>query len=388
MAAASRPGGVEMGAFFRRLGFALCLACGAGLALAQEGAAAPAPAPPPEEPKDTRFFFQAEVWGAQPIGLQYQPVVIVDPAGEFQRPDVTMKANARGRYRIGYRFPRNVGEFIGTYWSQQDFASLTDVDPTNFDFGESQVGTFGAGVLDDGFADGVIADTRTKTREFRLDFYRDAFETSRVRGRWFVGLRRLDHQRLMEIEYTAIGANLPIAIDPSSGDTRTDLFPLPDSAALSSSWSGRGLEAGFDLHLAIHRRFWMEAGLAISAMRGRSVSRHSSNTWVFEETTVSGPVVLEPPFDDAFSDPNRIPNIHQVAVPLAFNEESTVLASDLIEAYLEFRCRAWKGLEAFAGFRNSHYDNVGRDLGLTLDSPSVERNAGFEGYYAGLAYRF
>ena len=65
-----------------------------------------------------------------------------------------------------------------------------------------------------------------------------------------------------------------------------------------------------------------------------------------------------------------------------------MLASDLIEAYLEFRCRAWKGLEVFAGFRNAHYDNVGRDVGLTLDSPSVERGAEFEGYYAGLAYRF
>jgi hypothetical protein len=387
MTADSRPGGVEMGAFFRRLGLTLCLACVAGVALAQEGPA-PTPAPPPpEEPKDTRFFFQAEIWGAQPIGLQYQPVLILDANGEFQRPDVTMEANARGRYRIGYRFARNAGEFIGTYWSQQDFANLTDVDPTNFIFGESQVTSFGAGVLDDGFADGVIADTRTKTREFRLDFYRDAFETSRVRGRWFVGLRRLDHQRLMEVEYTAIGANLPIVIDPSSDDVRTDLFPVSDTAAVSSSWSGRGIEAGIDVTLAIHRRFWMEAGLALAAMRGRAVSRHSSTTWVFIENTVNGPVVLQAPFVE-FEDPTKIPFLQQVAVPLAMNESSTVLSSDMIEAYLEFRCRAWKGLEAFAGFRNQHYENVGRDLGLTLSSPSVERGVGFEGYYAGLAYRF
>jgi hypothetical protein len=377
-----------MGAFFHRLGWiVVCLASVATLALAQEEAPAPSPAPPPEEPKETRLFFQAEVWGAQPIGLQYQPAVIIEPGNEVQRPDVTFQANARGRYRAGYRFPRNVGEIIGTYWSQQDFESLSQIDPGNFVYGEAQALAFGAGVNDDGLADGFAADTRTKTREFRLDFYRDAFESSRVRGRWFVGLRRFDHQRLMDVEYTAIAANLPIVIDPDSGDARTDLFPVSDEASLSSSWSGRGIEAGFDVTLSIHRRFWVETGLALSAMRGRAVSRHSSLTWVFVLNDVTGPVVLEPPFDE-FNDPVLAKQITQDAVPVAFNEASTVLAASMIEAYLEFRCRAWKGLEAFAGFRNQHYDNVGRDLGLSFDSTSVERNVGYEGYYAGLAYRY
>lgn len=391
MAARTRFGGVAMGAFLRRLGFTVCLASAATLALAQEGAAASSATPPADEPKETRFYFQAEIWGSQPIGLQYQPVVIVEDNGfELQRPDVTFQANARGRYRAGFRFPRNLGEFIGTYWSQQDFQSLTKIDPANFVYGESQVASFGAGVNDDALADGFVADTRTKTREFRLDFYRDAFESPRVKGRWFVGLRRFDHQRLMDVEYTAIAANLPIVIDPGSGDTRTDLYPLSDHGSVSSSYSGRGLEAGFDVTLRIHRRFWMETGLAIAAVRGRAVSRHSSLTYVFTETNplTSEVTVLAPPFDDAFNDPARVINIRQVAVGGAFNEASTQLASQMIETYLEFRCRAYKGLEVFAGFRNQHYDNVGRDLGLTFDAPAVERNVGYEGYYAGLAYRY
>jgi hypothetical protein len=381
-----------MGAFFGRLGFSVCLlllACAP--TLAQDEAPSESAPPPAEEPRETKIYFQAELWGAQPIGLQYQPAVIVEDGGfEFQRPDVTFQANDRGRYRAGYRFPRNIGEIIGTYWSQQDLQSLTEIDPGNFVYGESLVIDFGAGVNDDGLADGFVANTRTKTREFRLDYYRDAFEHPRIKGRWFAGLRRIDHQRLMEVEYTAIAANLPIVIDPDSGDARTDLVPLSDEASVSSSYSGRGIEAGFDLVLSIHRRLWVEAGLAVAAMRGRAVSRHETLThlYVWTDPSGSGQFLLEPPFDDAFNDAAFMKDVDQVRVVGAFNEASTQLASQFIETYVELRCRAWKGLEVFAGFRGQHYDNVGRDIGLTFDSVATERNVGYEGYYLGAAYRY
>jgi hypothetical protein len=345
----------------------------------------------PEEPRESRYFFESALWGAQPIGLQYEPATVVDfSSGEHSILSMRFGTEARGRYRFGYNFGHSIGEVVGTYWSQQDVAELSRFDASNFIYGETKASPSGAGVFDDGLADGFSSVARTKTRDLRIDYYRDAFETPHVKSRWFVGLRRIDHYRVLRATYFALGANLPIVVDPDSGAPRNDLDPDADEATVSSSFSGRGIEAGLDITLPIRRKLWVNTGFALAAVRGRIVSRHSSLTHVYAiiDPETGDATILAPPFDDVFNDPANAKTLAELALPVAFNQNSQVSSSQLLETYVEFRWNCWNRLEVFAGFRGTRYDNVGRDLGLSVDAVPTDRSVGFEGYYAGASYRY
>jgi hypothetical protein len=373
--------------------------------------------PTDEEDTQTRagygeIFAELGAWIAQPTGLQYRPGTRINPDDPFDTNTLGILhgTDNRFRYRVGYELHNNVGAFVLTWYAHQDEAGGEWFDPGNFVFGETQVSAAYAGFNDDGLADAVVSRSLTKIRDLRLDFYRTAFENERVTGKWFVGYRRITHQRNLYTSYYAVVPNLPPLIPPLVPSSREDLVPLPDLARSESQYSGRGVEAGIDLEFPVRGKdIWIEAGFAVAVLRGDLDSRYDSTTH-FYAIVDSGEIVrvLAPPYSEFEEreipgDPSSAPlinSIFQQDLPIGLRTTREGANADVMEGYIGVRWRAWRGLEAFAGFRSVRYTDVGADVRpevvfigdndvVNLQTVTTTKHpAGYEGYYVGVSYRY
>jgi hypothetical protein len=237
---------------------------------------------------------------------------------------------------------------------------------------------------------------------------------------WFVGWRRVEHSRNFAAEYFALSPSLPVVLPPACNDC-PDLDPFSEFASVSSDYDGRGLSVGVDLEFSLWRnKVVLEGGLGVAVMRGKTDAAYfGQNALYLLDCNGISPtlatIVLEPPyaaFDEFFLD-GKVPtfvsdNISQVVAPLSLQANSISGISEVYDLNLGFRWRALRWLEAVAGFRQTHYSDVGIDLtpaDVSLSQPEIvpglgelrglnveaidqlDRSVTYEGFYFGLTFR-
>ncbi|HXV77907.1 MAG TPA: hypothetical protein VD788_16470 [Candidatus Polarisedimenticolaceae bacterium] len=368
---------------------------------AQDDAAAPE--------KNLQFFLEIDAWNAQPLGLEYEPATVGDPDSvvgpeiiEFeQEPETAVY------YRAGISLGPNVGEFKASWYEQDQQNSLDQRTASIFGFGESLAYPLFAGYENDGLADGFTSTATTGYSELRFDFRRIAFRSDRLTGKWFVGVRRVTHDRALNVDYYALAPSPPTV--PPTSVPRPDLLPQPDQASISSEFIGRGIEGGMDFHVPLSGdRFALEAGFGVAVLRGHlDASYSSTNSLYLVEETEGVFVVAKAPYD-YFYDPSGtglvVDNVTQASSTFRLTADSRTTVSPVIDLYLGFRARIWKALELVVGWRSTYYGDVGVDLrpkSFTVvptsddttavnfvDVDEVDRSVDYQGAYLGVAFSF
>jgi hypothetical protein len=89
-------------------------------------------------------------------------------------------------------------------------------------------------------------------------------------------------------------------------------------------------------------------------------------------------------------------------VGVTTDQEAT---SQVLETYLGVRWKAWRGLEAFGGYRIARYTDVGADIrpnqitwtrdpssrainAVVADVIRTSHSVNYEGFYAGVSYKY
>jgi hypothetical protein len=361
-----------------------------------------------------RFYVEANLWMAQPTGTEYTPTVVNNPARPYDSyvPEVPYRTVSRLQGRFAWIISDDIGEIVGTYYSQTQRSDQMGSSPGNYIFGESQASPLFAGVWNDGLADAYDTATRTELRDVRIDFARKAMDAAHFRAKWFAGLRRVNFKWDASTSYHALVLPpdlFPPQIPPL--DYRPDLDPLPDTAVSLSEYEGRGIEAGLDFEIPFGRekKFAFEGGFSVAALRGTLHTQYESSTSAYILTQTDGPAVyVEAPYDE-FILPNPdtvepddlyVDSIQQVSFPVGVQVGSSSHASMIVETYFGFRWRPWKGLSVFAGMRDTRYQNAGEEVRPSTVTLSVAGVAAvqsvsrtsisptYEGYYAGLGFLF
>lgn len=372
-----------------------------------------------------KLYGEIEAWAVQPIGADFKPASVRDPNNVFNTRLLGIDPSTENRFRVrgGYRLKDNMGEFLVTYTSMNDAESLQRLDPGEFIYGILLTGQQHAGVFNDGLADGFIANTGLKTRDFRVDFYRDAFKGRRISSKWFIGYRRVIHERNLSATYFALAPDIPNVLNPISGVASETLFrrlqPRADTAAQSGTFNGRGLETGmaFKMNLGSSKKVWAEADFSLGVLRGKIDSDYVSTThrYILRDTGGNFLYELAPPYDEfeQFDDPNdptssaTAERIRQQNLRSGLNVQSDPGASMVLEMSLALRYRVWKNLDLFGGVRQTYYENVGVDLrprtvapagnqvsdGVDLvvnenDATRDLKSMTYEGLYFGIAYTY
>jgi len=369
-----------------------------------------------EDPGRGHFYLEFSSWVAQPTGLEYRTTTIMNPADPFDTRYVNLdeSTNMEPYFRLGYELPGNGGAFLATFYGHDDSSDLSLLTPGTFLYGTINTSGYLAGVFNDDLADGVVATSATRLQDIRLDYYRTAFRSKRISGKWFVGYRRVFHRRSVDTAYYALAPNLPPIMPPVAEEPSVPLMPKPDIASVDSDWEGRGLEAGLDVKIPVHSdKVWFEAGLAVAAMRGKINTSYTSTTY-FYAITLGDDIQerLQPPYDE-FNDEAALATIEQLAAITGIQNSSEGRGATALETWLELRWRFWNYAEFLLGFRNVEYANIGKDLrtdqvapnrddmvdGTGLDLTrfvrlypqtvqSTDHSANYEGFYFGLAFRF
>ena len=351
-----------------------------------------------DEGKLGQIYAEVGVWISQAAGLEYEPATVSNTVDPFDTLIVSTEhgTETRFRYRGGYELRSNLGALIFTWYSHEEEVDQGEVRPGQYVFGEIMAHPLFAGFNNDGLADGYQADARTVLRDFRLDFYRVAFSSPRVIGKWFAGYRRIQHKRFFDVDYFAVLNDLPALIPPLT-DPRPDLIPIPDSVSTSSSFEGRGIEAGMDFLVPVLRNdVMLEAGFLLAVLRGDLDTQYRSTTSLYVLSLPNEqPEILGPPYLEFTQ---SVDFIDQLVNPIGLRSENRSTSSDVIDAYFGFRWKAWRDLEVFGGFRSTRYGDVAADLrprnvvvlgGVNLeDVQEVDRSVTYEGFYGGVSYRF
>jgi hypothetical protein len=352
------------------------------------------------------FLIEIDAWGAQPVGVEYEPATIEDQSGTFG--DDIIGFQHETTTEPYYKFALDAGEDVGTFrltwYSQSQEQSMQQFQPGSFVYGQIQSHQLGAGYLNDGRSDGFEAGTKTKITDLRFDFSRTAFRSDHVEGRWLVGIRRVQHDRNLDTTYYALAPLQPPLIPPVS-DPRPDLDPQADEALITSEYRGRGLEAGMEFDFALVKdRIKIETGFAVAVLRGRMDTSSISTNWVylFTDPDDGEQYIIPPPYDltQVLPDGSTVAdNTTQVSETFRLNSNSRQSTSPVMDLYLGLRGRLWKGLELVLGFRSVYYGNVGVDLrpkvvaisaaGVNVvDVTETDRSAEYQGFYLGAAYTF
>ena len=381
--------------------------------------------PDEEFDKLGKLYGELEGWAVQPVGADFKPATLHDPSNVCNTRVLGMKTGTENRFRAraGYRLKDNIGEFMMTYTSMNDPMSLDRINPGQFIYGILLTGQQHAGVFNDGLADAFTSDAELKTRDLRIDFYRDAFKGRRLSSKWFVGYRRVVHKRAIDATYFALAPDIPNVLNPISGEASETLFlrlqPRADTASQVGQFNGRGLETGmtFKMNLGSSKKIWAEADFALALLRGKIDSSYSSIThrYILRDTGGNFLYELAPPYDEfeEFTDPNDptspaiAEQIRQQNLRSGLTVESDPGASMVMEMAVSVRWRAWKNLDLFAGFRQSYYENIGIDLrprtiapagnqvseGVDLvvndnDATRELKSVSYEGLFFGIAYTY
>jgi hypothetical protein len=404
-----------MKAYLRWIAPVLFAAVLSGGSRAEE--AKPPAAAEPEQPEGrlARLFIEASDWIAEPDGLGYAPATESDPKNAWGTRILHMPVGteSRVRYRAGYLIRGNIGEFILTWYSHVQKGLLARYSPGDFVYGETPVHPLFAGVFDDGTADGFLANTDTRLRDLRLDFYRIGHQSARVTVRWFVGYRRVEHDRSLYGKYYPIFPvyqGTPIPPFPVDATTPNPLAPRVDDAYVVSQFNGGGAEAGAELTFSLNRRLYIETGLSLAVLQGKVRTQSTSMTHFYALMTENTGIdhILSPPFSefeetDAQGRP-LIVSIRQFDVPVSVTSDDTA-SGQVLETYLGIRWKAWRGLEVFTGFRNARYTGVGADIRpnqvtatyvpstqtmavKVADVTRTDRDVTYQGFYLGVSYKF
>jgi hypothetical protein len=378
--------------------------------------AAPKPAAPKKDTGLGTFFFEIDDWIAQPSGLEYRAATVRNPTDPWENAVATVEQNgAPGWYlRGGFGLHDDVGDIVLSYYRHTEDRHLESLTPGEFLYGEITTAGLFAGVNLDGLADGFSAETVTRIRDFRVDFARQAFESKGVSGKWLVGYRDMSHYRSLDTAYFAIAPNLPPILPPAASP-RNDLIPRPDTAQISSSYEGRGLEAGFDVRFKVWRdKVWFDTGVVMAVLQGTMSTAYRSTTHFYGVVDQSGEIFIVPPPYDSFNECDFqgcfVDSVVQIATPVGVQDQSQSEEGSIIETNLALRYRFWKTAEFVVGYRSASYENVGQDLRtaevevgnqlifasdgtllLRLNPVTLERSprsVEYEGVYFGVAFGF
>jgi hypothetical protein len=363
-----------------------------------------------DEEEDDRFgyvFAEAEAWIAQASGLDYFPATLHNPEDPF---DVELlsppySTETRGRYRFGYELGKNRGGLAITYYSHEEKLQMTGVSPGDFIYGANLAHPLYAGFYNDGLVDGYNAETVTGLRDYRIEYFRTAFNTPRANGRWSIGLRRVIHTREIDSQYYALVPPLPALIPPfytPPQQQEIGLDPQPDLAYMSSEFNGRGVSAGLDVALPLWKdKVLLEGGLALAVLRGKTDTEYRSTTWYYLFRSQEGDYIMEPPFSE-FVDVDTdgaplVSGIEQLREDYGLHADRLSSTALVMETYLGVRWNIWRGIQWFGGFRSARYTDVAVDMragaapnasGTSLVVEETDRSVTYEGLYTGLAYRF
>ncbi len=383
--------------------------------------------PDEEFDKLGKLYAEVEAWAVQPIGADFKPASLHDPTDVFNTRllGIDPSTENRFRFRTGYRLKDNMGELMVTYTSMNHLDALNRINPGSFVYGILLPSQRHAGVFNDGLADAFLSEAELKTRDFRVDFYRDAFKGHRISSKWFVGYRRVIHERSIDATYFALAPNIPNLLNPISDIASETLFlrlkPRADTAMQSGTFNGRGLETGmsFKMNLGSSKKVWAEADFSLAVLRGKISSEYFSIThrYILRDSVSGGNFLYElaPPYDEFEqyenpSDPNSAAvaeRIRQQNLRTGLKVESDPGASIAMEMALSLRWRVWKNLDLFGGFRQHYYENIGVDLrprniapagnqvteGVDLvvnnnDATRELKSMTYEGLFFGIAYTY
>ncbi len=345
------------------------------------------------------FLINVETWVAQPSGLGYIPARQSATNAPTRNIEIGHGTTSELRWEGQYELPADRGTLVLGLYKHTEEERLTLANES-FVFEETLAHPLFAGVFHDTQADQFVSVAKTRIREEYLEFHRNAFRNPRVGVDWFVGWRRVEHKRSLSTDYFALSPGLPPVLPPTCG-TCPNLDPFEDSANLRSDFEGRGATVGADLEFSLWRnKLVFDGGLAVTVMRGKTdasfvgqnavylldcgmVASTLSPTCSEDGAVIDKTIVLEPPYDafeETFVDSNGntkfVSNfIVQAVAPIGVQAEPASSISEVYDVNIGFRWRALKWLEPFAGFRQTHYSDVGLDLRPT----GVRLNEGANG---------
>ncbi|MDH3627527.1 MAG: hypothetical protein OEV00_00975 [Acidobacteriota bacterium] len=360
-----------------------------------------------------KYIAEIEIWVAQPTGLDYSPATVFDATNPFfevyQRP--THGTSESFRYAGGLEFRRDAGALMLSYLEHRDEdVLLGESSPGNYIFTTSMASPLLAGLNDDGLADGYDSQFDTTLRDLRINYKRAAFETNRVNGSWWVGVRRVAHRRIANASYYAIVDGLPPLIPPLVTFPRPDLDPRPDVVDTASRYSGRGLEMGMEFETAMlkSKKLKLRASVGMAFLRGKVRSEYTSisHAFTFQDPLTGVTTVMEPPYD-LFGEIIQVSAggalgpavdfIDQITVVDSFLDEKRSLSGSVIDTEVSLNYQIHKTVEFYGGFRGSSYSNVGIEsrrevaqIGNQLLSSiaSEEQSAEYEGFFGGVRFHF
>lgn len=293
-----------------------------------------------------------------------------------------------------YHLPKRVGSIAARYDAIGSDDTVKYFTPGSFNFYESRPYPVALGVFDDGTADGVASHAVRRSREYRLEFQNQAFDTRWARATWGVGLRSLSHARTLSISYYAIVPNFPPA---GTVDEIMRLFPRADQFGQTASFEGSGLGASFNVEFPLHPRFSIVTGLSIGLLRGKSESSYSSETSFYALATSPDVPLTTAELFALLSLPivpgsTTLPtvDVFQNVVDVRLTTLSDSLLAQSYDVFLGFQVTAWKELKVFGTLRDVYYANVGEYAVPTTGFGNSRKslNAGYEGYTLGLSWRF
>jgi hypothetical protein len=345
----------------------LVLAAPTSMVLGQEEA--------PAEETGNRFgniYFDIGTWVPQPVGLHYSSASQVDTNTSFgaqSNLELPHSTNSKTLYGLEYRMPSDYGRFVVTLFKHEDFSDLSAYRPADFIYGESLAHNAFPGVYNNSMADGIAAD-------------------------WFVGWRRVEHERALAAEYFALVPDLPPILPPACTLPCPDLSPWSDTAVTTSDFDGRGITAGIELEFPLWKNELVFEGRAsITVLRGKlSATYEGTNSYYILDNGVgiegyeTDQILCLTPdtcqddyelFDLVFIADNQVvyvsDRIDQNEAKFAVGSKNDSHTSQLVDLYLGFRWRTpLKRLEVFAGFRQAHYDDVAVELRPTVNITSVD----------------
>ncbi len=399
------------------------LLCGAALSLpvvAQEDSvptepstaspsAETAPASPDDAPKKKGpddpplhrwggFEVSLAVWNPQLLGAQ-EELATTSIGGTAQPLYAGSEADVRALGRVEWLLPRDAGSVVAHYVAMEHLDEFEDLTPGEFGFAETRAFPLLLGAFDDGLADGVRANTMRRTREFRLEFTKRAFDSRWAKGTWGAGVRNIDHSRQVAISYLAVVPNLPPLVPPIVPDTYDEsvLAPHPDNVSQSSSLSGNGIGASLDVEFPLHPRISVISGVSVGVIRGKAKSQYSSESSFYRSrnfVTPDNPDGLVP--QDEFllilsnGPQSEILALEQRSVVTGFATTGVSIVAETFDLYVGLEATLYRGLKVFATLREMYYANVGEYVApsISFSNDRTALSAGYEGYTVGLSWRY
>ncbi len=302
--------------------------------------------------------------------------------------------------RVTYHIPHDGGAIVGQYDAVSQDDTLQNFQPGQFVFLESRAFPQVRGVFDDGLSDGVSSSALRKSREFRLEYSREAFNTRWARAQWGAGYHQLSHDRALGITYYALVAGLPPLIPPivQEGGDPHRLDPIPDFVSQSSGFSGHGLGASFDVQFPVHPRVAITTGLSIGLINGTADSSYTStNAYYFLDSDPTTPLTKDQLFyymniSPFPTDPPHVSvlNVDQGQAVAGSRSGGTSQFAQTYDVYVGLEVTAYKGLKVFGQLRDVSYINAGEYAVIQSDGSTLTKslNVGYEGYLLGLSWRW